>query len=42
MSAVYSILHMRSMGLLITNRETMQTRQGRMEQIYSIQEVFIE
>ncbi|TQK63685.1 hypothetical protein FB479_103555 [Brevibacillus sp. AG162] len=35
MAAVYSILHMLSMGLLIRNRETMQTRQERMEQIYS-------
>ncbi|ASJ53566.1 hypothetical protein BP422_08340 [Brevibacillus formosus] len=36
MAAVYSILHMLSMGLLIRNRETMQTRQERMEQIYKL------
>lgn len=42
MAGAHSILHLLSMGLLVRNRETMQARQERMEQIFNSQDVFIE
>ncbi|RNB78771.1 MurR/RpiR family transcriptional regulator [Brevibacillus fluminis] len=42
MSAVQTMLHLLCLGIGARNREALQARQERMEQIYSSQDVFIE